>query len=206
MDNKERITGEAAKLFMKYGIRAVTMDSIAQHLGISKRTIYEQFSDKDELLTNVVRTMGEKKKEIFNEIMLESENAIEVIFKILMVAFSHFQNTNPSYLLDLKKYHYKVYESICNKSDIRNFEMSLSILRRGMEENVFKADINIDIVNGGIHSIADSLSNTDYFPTEKFSRIEILDNLLFNFLVGIATDDGQEIIKQYRKQINNLKV
>ena len=200
MDYRERITEEAAVLFMKFGIRSVTMDSIAHHLGMSKRTIYENFADKDELLISVINSMASKQKDVFMKIMNEADNVIEALFEMLRIASNHLTNINPTYFMDLKKYHYKVYEHICQKGDIRNFEMSLAMLRRGVEEKIFREDINIDIVNAGIHSVIDSTRDNDDLPPEKYSRFEIIDNLLFNYLIGISTAKGQKLINKYKEQ------
>ena len=200
MDYSERITAEAAVLFMKYGIRAVTMDSIAHHLGMSKRTIYEHFSDKDALLMSVITTMAGKQKRTFRRIMKESGNVIEAFFEILRIASTHFNQTNPTYLMDLKRYHYNVYEKMCEKGNIRNYEMSLDMLRRGVEEKIFRDDINIEIVNIGIHSVIDISRDNEELAAGEYSSIEVIDNLLFNFLIGISTPMGQELIYKYKEQ------
>ncbi|MCD4770611.1 MAG: TetR/AcrR family transcriptional regulator [Bacteroidales bacterium] len=201
MDYKERITDEAAILFMKYGIRAVTMDTIAHHLGISKRTIYENFADKDELLTSVIKRMASRQKEVFRELMEGSENVIEAIFMILKRAAAHFQSANPTYMIDLKKYHYKVYESISGKSDIKNFKMSQIIFERGIKENIFRKDLNIELVNAAVHGFIDILRDHEYFPPEKFTRMEVIDTVLINYLKGISTDKGAELIDKQRSEL-----
>lgn len=200
MDYRERITEEAAVLFMKYGIRAVTMDSIANHLGMSKRTIYEHFADKDELLISVIDNMANKQKEVFRKIMDEADNVIEALFEMLRVASYHFNNTNPTYFMDLKKYHYRVYEMICQKGDIKNYEMSREMLQRGVDEGIIRDDVNIEIVNAGLHSVIDSISDNEDLPQEKYTSFEIIDNLLFNFLIGISTPKGQDLINKYKEQ------
>jgi AcrR family transcriptional regulator len=108
MDYKNRIIEEAATLFRTYGIKTVTMDLLASNLGISKRTIYEVFGDKDELLIGVVQWMYEKQKEMMANILDESENVIVANFRMIDVMRDHFQNMSPSFLLDIKKYHHAV--------------------------------------------------------------------------------------------------
>lgn len=200
MDYRERITEEAAHLFMKYGIRAVTMDSIAQHLGMSKRTIYENFSDKDALLYHVIETMAAKQKDVFSRIMATSGNVIEALFNMLTTASAHIKNQNPTYMIDLKRYHYGVYQRICKKGDIRNYEMSVAMLKRGVEEGIFREDINIDIVNIGIHAVIDITRDNEELSIENFTSFQILDNLLFNYLIGISTPRGQNLINKYKEQ------
>lgn len=196
-----RIAEEAESLFMKYGVRAVTMDMIANELGMSKRTIYEKFSDKDTLLDYVIRRKAAKQKEIFYHLMKESDNVIDVIFGILTSAFDQMSNTNPTYLMDIKKYHHKVYDAVCKRGDLRNSELSLAILKRGVEEGVFRPEINVDIVNEGIHGFIDSSHSGDLFQGTRFNRMEILDNILFSYLRGISTDKGVILLEKYRTQL-----
>jgi AcrR family transcriptional regulator len=201
MDYIDRIAEEAELLFSKYGIRAVTMDTIAHELGISKRTIYENFSDKDALLTHVIRSKASKQREIFFQIMEGSDNVIDVIFNIIETAYDMMRNSNPTYMMDLKKYHHKVYEAVCKRGDIRNSEMSLAILKRGVEESVFRNDINIEIVNEGIQGFIDASHASEIFQDNKYSRLDILDNILISYLRGIATATGAQLIESYREKL-----
>lgn len=205
MDYSKRISEEAEKLFMKYGIRAVTMDMIAHELGISKRTIYENFSDKDSLVTHVIRERALKQKESFKEIMKSSANVIDVVFTIIETAGREMRDTNPNYMLDLKKYHHKVFRLLCDRGEIRNSEMSLDILRRGVEEKIFRDEINIELVNEGIQGFIDSIQENELFHSSKYSKFEIFDNILFSYLKGISTDEGNKIIDEYRKKLGIIK-
>ncbi len=201
MEYTLRITEEAEKLFMKYGIRAVTMDMIASELGMSKRTIYEKFHDKDTLLAHVIKNKSEKQKEVFHKLDESCENVIELIFTILSAAFSQIREASPNYMLDLKKYHHKVYKMVCSRGDIRNSEMSLAILKRGVKEKIFRHDINIEMVNEGVQGFIDAAQAGDLFSSGKFSRFDIIDNLLINYLRGISTELGIQLLIKYREQL-----
>src|SRR5664280_3214797 len=97
MDYRQTIVEEAAVMFRTYGIRAVTMDMLAGQLGISKRTIYEVFRDKDELLKGVLKWMTEKQAESMKKVFGESDNVIEAIFRMLDMMSNHFQNMSPAF-------------------------------------------------------------------------------------------------------------
>ena len=105
MDYRQRIIEEAATMFRTYGIRAVTMDMLAGRLGMSKRTIYEVFSDKDELLNGVLKWMSQKQHELMGRIFNESDNVIEAIFKMLDLMSDHFQKMAPAFQMDMKRFH-----------------------------------------------------------------------------------------------------
>ena len=83
MDYRQRIIEEASEMFRTYGIRAVTMDMLANQMGISKRTIYEVFRDKDELLQGVLRWMAIRQREAMTKIFSETDNVIEAIYRLL---------------------------------------------------------------------------------------------------------------------------
>ena len=108
MDIKDRIIEGAADLFKTYGIKSVTMDSLANQFGISKRTIYEIFSDKDELLKAVLTRINQQQKEMIRKVLEESENSLVAIFRMLEINRDNFQSMSPAFLADLKKYHHEV--------------------------------------------------------------------------------------------------
>jgi len=106
--NKEHIILVATELFKNYGIKSVTMDTLANQLGISKRTIYEAFSDKDEPLMAVLKNIAYQQKELINRVIDESENSIVAIFRMLEFNRNNFQTMSPAFQSDLKKYHHDV--------------------------------------------------------------------------------------------------
>ncbi len=147
MDIREKIIEETAGLFKTYGIRSVTMDSIAAHMGISKRTIYEIFSDKDDLIINVLKKMAHNQKELLEKILVESENSIAAIFRLLEINRDFMQDMSPAFQADLRRYHNEVLIKSANIHDLPDFKNSQQIIERGMEEKLFRNDINPDIVN-----------------------------------------------------------
>ena len=130
MDNRKKIIEGAAVLFSTYGIKSVTMDSLATHLGMSKRTIYEVFSDKDELFLGVIKWMAERQKELVKKILDESENAVAAIFKLLEFNRDHFQNMSPAFQSDMKKFHQNVFNKKKNKCEMPDFRNNQRIIER----------------------------------------------------------------------------
>ena len=192
MDNRERIIEGAAGLFRTYGIKSVTMDSLASHLGISKRTIYEIFSDKDELLIGVLTWMTEKQRTFLAKILEESENSIVAIFRLLEFNRNHFENMSPAFRLDLKKYYVDFKKS--GNCEIPDFNNHLQIIEKGIKEKVFRDDINPDIVNRCLYSLGRSIMDDELYPFEQFTRNDVLRNIFINYLRGISTQDGLAII------------
>jgi AcrR family transcriptional regulator len=193
---RNRIIEGAANLFRTYGIKSVTMDSLASHLGMSKRTIYEVFSDKDELLIGVMKWMAQKQRDLVKRVLDESDNAIVAIFKLLEINWNHFQQMSPAFQDDMKKYYHEVLmkkSDICEMPDYRN---NIEVIEKGIKEKLFRKDINPDLVNRCLFSLVRSIMDQDLYPFEEFTRREVVKNIFISYLRGISTVEGVELINQ----------
>jgi AcrR family transcriptional regulator len=196
MEIRNRIIEGAAELFKNYGIKSVTMDSLANHLGISKRTIYEAFSDKDELLTGVLKWMAEKQRELIKRVLDDSENAIVAIFKLLEVNMVHFQEMSPAFQADIRKYHHDVLMKKSDDSEMSDYRDNIQLIEKGIKEKLFRKEINPDLANRCLYSLVRSVMDQDLYPFEQFTRREIIQNTFINYLRGISTDAGLTLIKK----------
>jgi AcrR family transcriptional regulator len=200
MDNRERIIDGAAQLFRIYGIKSVTMDSLAGHLGMSKRTIYEIFADKDELLIGVLNAMTIKQKELVKKVVAESDNAIVAIFRLLEINMDHIQNMSPAFQADMKKFHQDVLMNRADKCEMPDYRNNLEVITSGIKQKLFRKDINTDLVNRCLHYMILSVMNNELFPFELFSRREVIGNVVFHYLRGISTPEGIEMINKLEKK------
>lgn len=201
MDNRQKIIEGASELFRMYGIKSVTMDSIAAELGISKRTIYEVFFDKDELLIGVLGLMAERQKELLKKVLAESENAIEAIFRLLEINRIHFQNMSPAFQADMKKFHIDFLMKQSDKCEMPDYRNNRQVIDRGIKEKLFRKDINPDLVNRCMDQLVRSMMNNDLYPFDQFSRKEVISNVLINYLRGISTREGVELIEKLEKKL-----
>jgi AcrR family transcriptional regulator len=201
MDNRERILVGAAELFRTYGIRAVTMDSLASSMHISKRTIYEIFSDKDELLIGVLQLMADKQKELVTQVLEESENAIEAIFRLLEFNRDHFQNMSPAFQADLKGFHQEVLLRLPDKCDLPDYKNNQKVIERGIKEKLFRKDIDADLVNRCLDSMGRSIMDNELYPFDQFTRRDVIGNVFINYLKGISTPEGVKLINKLEKKL-----
>jgi TetR/AcrR family transcriptional regulator, cholesterol catabolism regulator len=196
MDNKERIIEGAAELFRNYGIKAVTMDQLACHLTISKRTIYELFADKDELFIGVLRWMTEKQKALVKKVLNDSENAIVAIFKLLEINRDHFQQMSPAFQTDIKKFHHDVLIKKADYCEMPDYRNNLEVIERGMKEKLFRKEINPDLVNRCMYYLGRTAMDNELYPYEEFSRRDVIRNVMINYLRGISTQAGIDLINK----------
>lgn len=199
MDYRQRITEEAANMFRTYGIRAVTMDMLAGQLGISKRTIYEIFRDKDELLRGVLKFMGEKQQELIKKVFGESENVVEAIFTLLDLMSAHFRKMSPAFKLDMEKYHNDILKVLRENDQMPYYIDNAEMLKRGIREGVFREDIDIDVTNNCIYEVMKMSVDKDRIGTGRLDKEVLIKDFYLNYLRGISTSEGLRLIDFYEK-------
>ncbi len=207
MDYRQKILEEASVMFRTYGIRAVTMDMLANQMGISKRTIYEVFRDKDEILQGVLKWMAAKQRDIITKIFNQTDNVIEAIFKMLDLMADHFQKMSPAFQMDMKRLHSDLVKKLGDTNELPYLKNNSDILRRGIDEGVFREDIDIEITNKCMLEVARMSNDKDVFPPDDFPNKDVIRNFYINYLRGISTPKGLDLINFYEKntRIDNRK-
>jgi predicted DNA-binding protein YlxM (UPF0122 family) len=195
---KLRILKEAGTMFSKYGIRSITMEHIANELGISKRTLYEKFKDKEELIMQAVEEGADAHKKLCFDIINKSDNIVDAMFEIAKLNNNVFQKINPLFFEDLKKYHPEINNKIVHKGSIRDYSLSESLLLRGVDEGIIKNDINIGIVNIFLHKCIDII-NSDEFV--NINKKDIKDAVFIPYFIGISTEKGVKLIEKHLKNV-----
>jgi AcrR family transcriptional regulator len=199
MDYRQRITEEAANMFRTYGIRAVTMDMLANRLGISKRTIYEIFTDKDELLKGVLMWMAEKQHELIKKVFGESENVIEAVFRLFESMSEHFRKMSPAFKLDMEKYHNDILLLLKENDQMPYYIDNAEMIRRGISEGVFRSDIDIAVTNKCIYEVIRLSVDKDNSDIGSLDKEVIIRDFYLNYLRGISTSKGIGLIDFYEK-------
>ncbi len=200
MEPKERILKKADELFNRYGIRSVSMDDIAAQLGMSKKTLYQYYADKDELVTGVFTAIMEENKGGCLKERAVSENALHEVSLSFERVQDMFANMNPAVLFDMEKYHPACFKKFRDFKNGFLYQMIKSNIERGIAEGLYRPEIDIDIVaRYRIHSIMLAF-NPEVFPANRTNLVHIEQELLEVFLNGIATPKGQKLIQKYKAQ------
>jgi AcrR family transcriptional regulator len=199
METKDRILIGAEELFFKYGIKSITMDDIAKHLGISKKTIYQSYSDKNEIVeTLMVQRMQTNECE-FKQIAKESANVIEEVFAMMKHMGVMFSQMNPNLFYDMQKYHpgsWKLFKQFKENCIERMVEDSV---KRGIEQGFVREDINTKIVARLRMAEVEMGFNPEAFPPDKFKIVDVQLALLDHFLHGICTIKGHKLINKHKE-------
>jgi AcrR family transcriptional regulator len=200
MEIQDRIRQKADELFRRYGIRSVTMDEIATQLGMSKKTIYQYYTDKDQLVDAVAVDEIQFSQECCMRDTAASENAIDEIFKVMEFVEEMFRNMNPSMLHDLEKYHPAGYRKFLEHKNKFLYEMVKKNIERGIKEELYRPEIDVEIMARFRLETMMIAFNSDLFPTSKFNFVKLQQEILEHFLYGLATLKGYKLILKYKQQ------
>lgn len=197
---KEKIISESIELFMKYGVRSVTMDDIAKHLGMSKKTIYQHFKDKEEIILLSTSIYFEKEQKDMEELENGTENAVEHLYNLSVCLRERLRNINSSVLFDLKKYYKGAWNNYQKHKHDVIFNSVFNNLKRGMAEGLFRNDINPEILAYLRMGEIELSFDKEYFPEEKFTLGEIHEQLFEHFTQGILSEKGFELLETYKQK------
>jgi AcrR family transcriptional regulator len=203
METKERIIEQAKNLFLKLGIRSVSMDDICSHLAISKKTLYQHVADKDELVDMVLQGQISGMQAETMECCLQSENAIQEVIKTMEMLVKHFTSMNPVVLFDLQKFHLSAFNKFKDHKYQFTLEMISNNLKRGITEGLYRADINVDILSRFRLESLEIAFNVEVYPTNRYNLVEVSIAIIENFLYGVATEKGFALIEQYKNKAKN---
>jgi AcrR family transcriptional regulator len=195
---KDRILEGAEELFFKAGIRSVTMDEIARHLGMSKKTIYQFFKDKDEVVSALVqKTLKEDKCQMI-DIAQKSSNVMEEMINMMKHSEEFFAKANPILIHDMQKYYPEAWSYFQEfKSDVVINSMK-DILQRGIEQGYVRDDIDTKVMaRMRVWQIEAGFDN-NVFPHSEFNSWTVQLQFLDHFVYGICTEKGYQVLKQYK--------
>jgi AcrR family transcriptional regulator len=185
---------------MEYGIRSVTMDDIARHLGMSKKTIYQHFKDKEEIILVSTHDYFQREHERMEEMEKNSENAVEALFNLTVCIREQVKNIKSNVLFDLKKYYQNAWEKYTRFKHDVIYDSVLRNMNRGISEGLFRSDINPQILAQLRIGEIELSFNKDYFPEDKFSLIEIHEQLFEHFTYGILSEKGFKLFETYKQK------
>jgi TetR/AcrR family transcriptional regulator, cholesterol catabolism regulator len=199
---KVRIRDKAKELFLRYGIRSVSMDDIAQQLGMSKKTIYQYFTDKNELVDSVVDDdVQEMQMECIGDRNL-AHDAIEEIFLTVDRITEQFRNLNPMVVYDLEKFHTRSYQRFMEHKNKFLLQIIHRNLEWGVREGLYRPEINVDVLSKYRLESMMIAFNMDLYPPSKYNLADVTRDILEHFVFGIASLKGFRLILKYQKKRN----
>jgi AcrR family transcriptional regulator len=197
---KERIQIKAHEMFLQYGIRSVSMDDIAAQLGISKKTLYQYYTDKDELVDAVLQYEIQHGQQDCQKCFRDSKDAVEEIFLTMERIVEQFRNMNPMVLYDLQKFHFNAFQKFLKYKNDFLLDVIRKNIERGISEELFRPEINADILSRFRLESMMIAFNMNVFPPRKYNLADVTLEIIEHYLFGLATLKGHNLILKYKQE------
>jgi len=182
------------------GVKHVTMDDIANQLGISKKTIYQFYKDKDALVMAVVNFELEEQSLKCTKTQESADNAVHEMFMLLVDIQQMFKNMNPLTMSELAKYFPLAFEKIQKHKDVFMHQIIRDNLIKGVAEGLYRSDIDPEILS--IYRLETSFVpfNTQLYPFSRFDIAKVTVQIIENFIYGVMSIKGMELMEQYKQE------
>lgn len=202
---KERIIDQAMQMFVSQGIKSVRMDDIAQQLGVSKRTLYELFGDKEGLLYLAMERYSERNRQRWNELTAGSQNVLEAMFMVLGEVMDNAEVTRRM-MDNLRKFYPAVHDKLMREGMVKNRTSLRRMLEQGICDGLFVDTFNIDLAISVLYYTASAIVTRRELMlppdmTERGAFVQIISN----FFRGISTAEGLRLIDDNLKRYELAK-
>ena len=200
MEPKERILNKARDLFLQYGIRSVSMDDIANNLGMSKKTLYQYYADKDELVDAVIEAHISEIQTECLDCHKKADDAVHEIFLTMEHIMEELQNMNPMILYDLEKFHHQAYRRFKEYKDKFLAQLIRENIEWGIKDELYRPEIDVDVMcKFRLESLMIPF-NVSVFPPGKYNLGQLSREIIEHFVYGLATIKGHKLIQKYNLQ------
>ena len=188
-------------LFQEFGIKSITMDDISQRLGCSKKTLYQYFSNRKELVLKVISEDMKKHEDAILKIVKEDLHPIDEIFKLNKLATEKLKTIHPSAQYDLKKYYPKSWEIFDKKNKQLTYRVSLKNLEKGIKNGCYRNDINPELLSRIFSERIDLIFNGIIFKSSNTSFTDVFKELINHYILGIVTPEGRSYYLNLQKKL-----
>lgn len=207
MEARQKVISRASELFPVVGIRNVTMDGLASDLGMSKRTIYELFGQKDNLVMETIRQMISDENNEMLRIIGDSVHVVEALFRIMKHKREKRLSVSPLFIEDIGKYIERIQEMFYTEdSDLSKYSASFVLLESGIAQGLFRSEINIALVDNFIHEMMNIIHVSTRIRALKPHDAEMLTNIFIPYFRGICTNQGLKLMDEYFATHNILNI
>ena len=202
---KDKILQMALEQFFKYGIRDISIQKLALSSGISTKTIYKYFKNKEEILEDVLKLLYQQRYDYLTKLP-DNQNAVTLLFDIWYFAVEREFNVNNKFFHDLIYYYPELHRKSELSLDRKFWDQFLKVFRRGIDAGVFRDDIHPEVALEGISVLFGSMARTNQFLRFNISLFEIFCNTIALYIRGFCTEKGRLQLEEHVQSVNNLLI
>ncbi len=200
MGSKEKILKKSEELFLRYGLKSVTMDDLASQLGMSKKTLYQFVENKGDLIEQIIDLHISDEKAFMKKSRADSKDAVEEMILVGRHNIQELKKLSPTVIYDLKKYYQHLWVLIEQLESDHTYDFIKSNIVRGINQGVYRSDINADIIAKIYVLGALSVVNENIFSQKNYKKEVLFTEFIKYHLQGITTEKGLILYNTYLKK------
>ena len=197
MTSKNKILLIGAEMFMRLGIRSVSMEDLASELGISKKTLYQDFSSKSEILSGIMDMLHAEDRTLCQDVCNSSQNAVEEMIQICRYVLKRLRGISASTWHDLKKYYPEQWKKNEQFHHVYIYEVIYKNLEKGQAEGLYRKELDPDIISKFYVNKTWIIVDEKVFSLKEYKKDKLYSQYITYHLHGIVTDKGQKILEKF---------
>ena len=195
-EQQKRWLEQTEALFLRYGIKSITMDDVARELGISKKTLYQFVENKDDLVGKVLEQHIEQEQKCCMEVLSASSSAIDEVMNLVKSNSEQLQHMKSNIIHDLQRYHRDAWDKIAQHQSSFMYAVIRRNLERGQAEGLYRMDMDVDIISKIHIATGFQLLEESLFPSNHYAKIKVFKEYLTHYLFGIVSEKGYAILRE----------
>ena len=200
MEPLTKILSASAELFRQYGFKSITMDDIARRAGISKKTLYQNFANKQEVVNESVVWYKSHMTETCFDMLNGSENAIEAMVRMLAFMDNMHKQMNPMALFEMQRYFPEAYNTFRQQLEAKDVGMIRDNILQGIGEGLYREEINADLLARYRLETSLIILQPNLLVNDRNSLMSVALEIGEHFLYGIMTPKGEKLYKKYKEK------
>ena len=204
METKDEILSRVVDLYLKYGIKSVTMDDVARELGISKKTLYQLVKNKSELVEMAMEFENNRAHECFQEVISAGQNAIDELMEVSRFVTVHMRTNSAALDYDLRKYFPENFRKRNQKKREMMYQSVLENMRKGKEQGIFREELNEEIIAKLHVQRMESMHESSLFTAVGMTTGKVFKEVFIYHIRGIANEKGIEYLKRNIHRLDHL--
>ncbi|HBX49494.1 MAG: hypothetical protein A2275_06390 [Bacteroidetes bacterium RIFOXYA12_FULL_35_11] len=203
MDDKlDQIIKISAGLFVKYGIRSVSMDDVAREMGMSKKTLYLYLNNKTDLVEKILEYHLKNRCCYGDFITGKKLNAIDILLEVSKEVSKNFQNFNPAVMYDLQKYYPEIFKNYMHKHMDIIQDHVIQNIEQGIEEGLYRDDLSVELIARLYLKKLEAIHQPEFLHNNEFNFKVIFEVMFESHIRGIANKKGVKYLEKQKKTFN----
>lgn len=197
-DTRNDITQKSLEQFMRYGVKSVSMDDISKSLGMSKKTLYQHYTNKESLIMGVIEQQQKRDADVFADIQSKSVNAIDEMIQIAEYFLTILKDLGPSFIYDMRKYYPNLWKNVKDFHNVFLKEEIKTNIERGIEEKYYRQNLDPELVSTLYVASSWAIADDVIVSFKDFDPQKIVKQHVMYHLYGLLSSYGHEHLKDYK--------